>query len=96
MVETHPTTVSHVPGARTLSLTHAGTTYTGTIDSGGVFRTPATPYVFGATTYVMSIAGRFTTTTIDALVTVVPQVTPPCQFVARWVGPKSGSPNTIP
>jgi hypothetical protein len=95
-VQTFPTTVTHTPGSSTISLSHAGSTYPGSVDPGGAFRSPEAPYTLAGTTYRISITGSFSTTAMDATVTVTPQVTPPCSFTARWQGPKTGAPNVIP
>ena len=95
-VEQHTTVVSHVPGGATLSLTHAGSTYTGTRTADGAFSTPPVTQVFSGISYAISITGQFTETTIDALVLVEASRQPPCAFTARWAGPKSGDANVIP
>ncbi|MBC7843377.1 MAG: hypothetical protein H7099_13735 [Gemmatimonadaceae bacterium] len=95
-MQTFPTTVTHTPGAATLTLTHAGSVYTGTVSSDASFRTPAAPFVIGGVTYQIGIVGQFTLSAMDATTTVQAGVQPPCEFTARWVGPKSGSPNVIP
>jgi hypothetical protein len=95
-VQTHPTTVNHSPGSTTLSLTHAGSTYSGTLAADGSFTTPPVTQVFDGISYVLSIAGQFSETAIDALVHVDAGRQPPCSFTARWAGPKSGNPNVIP
>lgn len=95
-VEQHTTVVSHVPGGTTLSLTHAGSTYSGTLTADGAFSTPPVTQVFGGISYAISITGQFTETTIDALVLVEAGRQPPCAFTARWAGPKSGDANVIP
>ena len=88
--------VATVPGATALSLTHAGSTYNGSIAADGTFTTPTVTQVFGGISYQISIAGQFSETAIDALVTVAAGVQPPCTFSARWAGAKSGAPNVIP
>lgn len=95
-VQTFPTMVTHTPGSSALSLSHAGSTYPGTVDADGTFRSPEAAYLLAGTTYRIAISGTFTTTAMDATVTVAPQVTPACSFSARWQGPKSGTPNVIP
>ena len=95
-VEQHTTVVSQVPGRATLSLTHAGSTYSGTLTADGAFSTPPVTQVFGGINYAISITGQFTETSIDALVLVEAGRQPPCSFTARWAGPKSGNPNVIP
>lgn len=95
-VQQHLTVVSHVPGATALSLTHAGSTYTGGLTADGAFSTPPVTQVFDGITYEVSITGQFSETAIDALVQVEAGRQPPCAFTARWAGPKSGDPNVIP
>ncbi len=95
-VEQHATTVSHDPGSTSLSLTHAGSTYNGTLAADGSFITSAVTQVFGGISYEISITGDFTETAMDALVTVAAGKQPPCTFSARWAGPKTGDPNVIP
>jgi hypothetical protein len=88
--------VNHAPGATTSSLVHAGSTYSGSLTGDGAFTTPPVTQVFDGISYVISIAGQFTETTIDALVHVEAGRQPPCAFTARWAGPKTGDPNVIP
>jgi hypothetical protein len=95
-VERHITVVNHVPGATALSLTHAGSTYTGTLSADGTFTTPPVTQTFGGTSFVISITGQFTVTDMDAQVLVQAVRQPPCAFTARWVGPKLSDTNTIP
>ena len=95
-VEQHSTVVNHAPGGEALSLVHAGSTYSGTIAADGSFSTTPVTQVFDGISYVISISGQFTETTIDALVLVEAGRQPPCSFTARWAGPKSGDPNVIP
>lgn len=96
MVQTFPTIVTHTPGASTLTVTHAGSVYTGTVSSDASFRTPAAPVVIGGVTYQLGIVGQFAVSAMDATVTVQVGAQPPFQFSARWVGPKTGAPNVIP
>jgi hypothetical protein len=95
-VEQHSTVVNHVPGGEALALVHAGSTYSGTLAADGSFSTTPVTQVFDGISYVISISGQFTETTIDALVLVEAGRQPPCSFTARWAGPKTGDPNVIP
>ena len=95
-VQQHPTVVNHVQGGEALSLVHAGSTYGGTLTNDGAFTTSPVTQVFDGISYVISISGQFTETTIDAAVLVEAGRQPPCSFTARWAGPKSGNPNVIP
>ena len=97
-VQTFPTTVTHTVGATTLTLTHAGNSYTGTVQRNGSFVTTAKAVGGGAETHTLTIAGTFSTTAIDATVTAVVQRTgqAECTYTVKWAGPKQGSPNVIP
>ena len=88
--------MAHQPGSPVLSLTHAGSTYPGTVATNGQFATAPLSQTVGGIDYVVSITGQFTTTAIDAEVTVAAGRQPPCSFSARWAGPKTGTPNVIP
>lgn len=97
-VQRFNTTVTHTPGATTLTLTHAGNAYTGTVQRNGTFST--TPKAVGGAseTHTLTIAGTFTTTAMDATVTsdVQRPGSATCQYVVKWAGPKQGEPNVIP
>jgi hypothetical protein len=92
------TTVAHAPGATTLTVTHAGNDYVGAVQRNGAFTT--SPKVFNGPgeTQTFTIAGTFSATAIDALVTASVQRTTGanCQYLVRWAGPKQGGPNVIP
>ena len=95
-VQQHSTAVNHTPGATTLSLTHAGSTYNGTLAADGTFITSTVTQVFDGISFQLSITGEFSETAMDALVTVLAGRQPPCNFTARWAGPKNGDPNVLP
>jgi hypothetical protein len=84
--------VDHQPGSASLSLTHAGNSYPGTVDAMGRFSTPVRR-VGGQ--FDVSIAGQFSTSGFDATVQVA-QVSPPCGYAVHWVATKIGAPNTFP
>jgi len=86
-VQTNPTQVRST-GPTTLTLTHAGTTYSGIIQPDSSFVTQQKVVTVGSTTYRITVAGDFTTTGLDAQVTVVFGTTP-CTAVVRWLGPKT-------
>jgi len=90
--------VAHTPGATTLTLTHAGNSYTGTVQRTGAFSTTPKAVGGGNETHTLTIAGTFTTTAIDATVTANVQRTGSanCQYTVKWAGPKQGGPNVIP
>jgi hypothetical protein len=97
-IQTFATTVTHSAGANTLTLTHAGNSYTGTVQRNGSFSTTPKAVGGGAETHTLTIVGTFTTTAIDATVTAVVQRTGQanCQYTVKWAGPKQGAPNVIP
>jgi hypothetical protein len=91
MVQNNPTTVTHTPGAQTLSITHVSINATGTIDSTAHFSTNPTT----VSSFTVTITGQFTVRGFDATVTLT-QAQPACQYMVHWVGTKDGAPNTIP
>ena len=94
-----PATVAHTPGATTLTLSHVGQTYSGTVDSRGAFQTvPLAIAVGGGSTDTVAIAGTFNTTGFEATVTVdaAHVGAPQCAYSVRWLGTKQGAPNVIP
>ena len=97
-VQTFATTVTHTAGASTLTLTHAGNSYSGTVQRNGTFTTTPVTVGGGGETHTLTIAGTFSTTAVDATVSAVVQRTgrASCQYTVRWVGPKRGGPNVIP
>ncbi len=91
-VMNNPTSVAHSPGSRSLTLTHASFSDSGTVDPAGRFTVP--PMLHGGT-YNISIAGQFSQTGFTATVVVDPQQLP-CEYKVAWVGTKNGAPNTFP
>jgi len=98
MVADNPTTVSHVPDALNVTLTHAGNAYTGTVQRDGSFATSPRAVGEPAETHTLTIAGRFSTSGFEATVTadVSRNGSPACSYVVSWVGTKDGAPNIIP
>ena len=97
-VQRFTTTVAHTPGATTLTLTHNGLTYSGTVQRNGAFATTPRAVTGNGETHTLTIAGTFTTTAIDATVSADVQRTGSanCQYTVKWAGPKQGAPNVIP
>jgi len=91
VVQNNPTTVTHTPGAGTLSIQHVGINASGTIDRTAHFSTDPTT----VSTFTVTITGQFTVRGLDATVTLT-QAQPACQYMVHWVGTKDGAPNTIP
>jgi hypothetical protein len=94
-VQPATTTVAHAPGASTLSLTHAGITYGGTIQPSAAFTLDPRTVGSGASAATVLIAGQFSRTGFTADVGVHLQAED-CDYHVRWVGTKSGAPNVIP
>jgi hypothetical protein len=92
-VQDSSTVVTHTPGAGTLSLTHAGATYSGSVMTSGAFSVP--PTALGGGVFTVSISGQFNATGFTATVHVA-QSQPACAYDVSWVGSKSGPPNVIP
>jgi hypothetical protein len=93
------TTVTHTPGAVRVILTHAGTRYSGSLSPDGTFSTDAvTVRDSTGTASTIRIAGRFTASGFEALVTVdvQPATGAACRYVVRWTGTKEGPPNILP
>ena len=95
-VQQHATAVNHLPGGTALSLLHANSSYHGSLTADGTFSTVPVTQQFDGVSFVISIAGQFTETSIDALVQVQAGGQSPCAFTARWAGPKTGDTNVIP
>ena len=70
MVQDAVTTVGHSPGATSLTLTHAGLSYSGTVDTAGNFQTSSRTVVVSPARYDISVTGRFTVSGLEAPVTV--------------------------
>lgn len=70
VVQSNPTDVTHAAGATTLSLTHAGSRYDGTIGTDGRFQTTPSPLDLNGYSYVVAASGRFSTSGFVADVTI--------------------------
>jgi hypothetical protein len=93
-VQPLPTRVEHTPGAARLRLTHGPNTFDGSVSPDGTFTTDPRTLSDGAGTLVLTVAGRFTSSGLDALATVA--LSRPCRYVVRWTGTKQGAPNVLP
>jgi hypothetical protein len=95
-VEDALTTVTHAPGATALTLSHAGASYSGTVDLAGSFQTATRTVVVSPATYRITITGQFSPTGLAATVLVEQTAPTACAYSVQWVGTKSGTPNVIP
>src|SRR3954462_3548079 len=91
--QSNPTLVAHDAGSSALALTHAGNTYSGTVQQTGIFTAGPTAVSNGA--FVISMAGQFTEAGFTAAVHVAQQQ-PSCAYDVSWTGTKTGPPNTFP
>ncbi|MDQ1687674.1 MAG: hypothetical protein QOK42_649 [Frankiaceae bacterium] len=94
-VQPNVTTVTHEPGSSSMTMTHAGQTYTGTVTRTGRFTTQPKPVdAGGGNVHTLGIAGGFSFTGFQARVSAV--VTPEnCRYTVIWVGTKDGQPNVL-
>ncbi len=97
-VQSNATTVSHAAGSNSVSLTHAGQSYSGTVSNTGSFSTTPKAVAAGSDTHTLTINGQFTTSGFTATVaaSVTSPSSPACTYSVQWVGTKTGSPNVIP
>ena len=99
VVQDNPTTVTHVAAATTLSLSHAGSVYSGTVQPNGQFSTTPAAAVIGSASYVVAMSGQFTVTGFTSTVTVdkTDAAHPSgCRYVVRWTATRSSGQNVIP
>ena len=92
-VQNAVTTVSQAPGTHALSLTHAGNTYTGTIEDDGRFTTVPKLVAGGGSQFTITIDGKFTASGFTATVRVDQTApAPACFYLVDWVGVRSALP----
>lgn len=70
-VQRFTTSVTHTAGASTLTITHAGNSYTGAVQRNGSFTTTPKAVSGGNETHTLTIAGTFSTTAVNATVTAM-------------------------
>ncbi len=90
------TTVTHSPGATTLTLAHAGTSHSGTVDTAGNFQTTPKTVTVSPASFRLTITGHFTLNGLEATVAVEQLQPTSCSYSVQWTGTKSGTPNVIP
>jgi hypothetical protein len=100
VVQSMPTVVTHALDATTLSLTHAGSRYDGTIARDGTFQTVAgTPLVLSGFSYIVTVGGKFSVTGFNATAlvdrTTVGVAGSRCRYVVKWVGTRTSGTNVI-
>ncbi len=91
-VQDNPTTVVQAPGSHSLTLTHAGITYEGTVANDGSFAME--PEAVGGQ-FTITIQGQFSPQGFTATVRV-DQAAPACFYLVDWVGLKGVGANFIP
>jgi hypothetical protein len=95
-VQSNPTTVTQTPGSTTLTVSHAGNSYPGSVETNGHFTTVPTLVGGASNQSQVTIAGQFSPSGFDATVTVQQIQPSACTYMVHWVGTKNGSPNTFP
>ncbi|MEO8675207.1 MAG: hypothetical protein ABI569_06475 [Casimicrobiaceae bacterium] len=89
-VQNAVTTVTHTPGTHAVSLTHAGNTYTGTLEDDGRFATAPKVLTGGGSQFTITIDGSFTLGGFTATVRVDQNApAPACFYLVDWVGVRS-------
>lgn len=97
-VQTQPTSVAHMPGATAFTLTHGGLQMTGSVGRDGSFTTQPLAVQDASGPASLAMAGRFTTSGLEATVTVTvtpAAPVPSCRYLVSWTGEKQGTPNVI-
>jgi len=97
-VQPQPTSVEQTPGASGFSLAHGGLRLTGSVERDGAFTTQPLAVADAAGPALLSLGGRFTTSGLEAIVTVevAPAApAPACRYRVEWTGVKQGPPNVL-
>lgn len=95
-VQDNPTTVVQTPGSHTLSLTHAGITYDGTVSDDGVFVMQPKSVTSGGSAFTISIQGHFTHQGFTATVRVDQTAPTTCFYLVDWNGLRETGANFFP
>ena len=95
-VQDNATTVEHVPGSSALRLTHAGVSYSGTVDAAARFQTTPRTVVVSPASFRITVSGQFGLTGFEATATVEQTSPTVCAYSVQWSGTKAGAPNVIP
>ena len=100
VVQPNPTTVTHTAGSASLQLAHAGSNYTGSIQTNGNFSTTPSSVTITAATYTVAMTGKFTTSGFTSTVTVdrvdAAHPSPGCRYTVSWTATRSTGQNVIP
>lgn len=97
-VQSLPTSVAQTAGQTRFTLTHGGTTYSGTLATDGSFRTDSLTLNDAGSVLTIVIEGRFVTQGFDGVVSVAVDRSAPaadCRYTVHWAGTKQGAPNVI-
>jgi len=95
-VQDNPTTVVQTPGSHTLTLTHAGITYDGTVQDDGTFITQPKSVSAGAAQLTISIQGQFGPQGFQATVRVDQTAPTICFYIVDWNAVKQAGANFFP
>ena len=95
-VQAQPTSIAHVPGATTFTVTHGGLQVSGQVVRDGTFTTQPLAVQDPQGPATLTMAGRFTTAGLEATVTVTVAATAgTCRYTVGWTGVKQGPPNVV-
>lgn len=89
IVQDNPTVVTHQSASGSVTFSHAGQTYAGTVTSTGSFTTtPKVVDVSDGFLYTISLTGQFGTSAFEADATVdrASTASGTCRFVVHWAG----------
>jgi hypothetical protein len=95
-VQDNPTTVVQTPGSHTLTLTHAGITYDGTVQDDGTFTTQPKSVSAGGSQFTISIQGQFSPQGFTATVRVDQTAPTTCFYLVDWNAVKQAGANFFP
>lgn len=90
-IQPGPTEITPLASPDSITVTHAGQTYTGRLLPGGHFTTTPRELVFGTTTYTIAISGQLAGDELNATVAVGVResgATQGCRYTVNWKGRK--------
>jgi len=95
-VQDNPTTVAQAAGSHSLTVTHAGQTYDGTVGDDGSFATEPKNVSAGGSAFRITITGAFDRQGFQAQVRVEQTAPTSCSYLVDWVGLKQEGANFFP
>jgi hypothetical protein len=95
-VQDNPTTIAQDPGSHSLTVTHAGFTYEGTVQDDGTFSTPPKNVTAGGSSFTVTITGTFDPEGFQAQVHVEQTAPTSCSYLVDWLGFRLEGANFFP